>query len=171
MLLRGIMASGQSYPIQILSGEVLIEALEQPTKLAELVKKIEEIKEEEARKLLGKTTKSGFRKIHEQITSAIDRAAEILVPRPGKKIDERDIDNVYFILAQRLIFVRYQVVRGQVSEFLAKSVAEMIKHLLKVLDEVKEKKNQESIVRLTRTLESMRTMMDALMVLVYRFAR
>lgn len=165
----------------ILERELLIKSLEQPLKLAELVKRLEDARKDEAQELLRGTTKSGFRKVHERVASAIDNSAEIFSrvlrmrdiekTQDYDKTIERAIDRVSLVLAQTLIFVNYQEARGQLGRELAHRINDMIKQLLERLTEVRTTKSRENVDKLLRTLESMRTIMDALLVVAYRYAR
>lgn len=137
------------------------ESLEQPAKLAELVRKLMELHGEPAHRLIGDTTKTGFRRVHEHIALVIDKALETLA---HSKLDNESLNKITMLFIRGLVLVNYQEARRQLSRGLANTVKAMINH---VLDTLKTKDE----VKIKGALESMRTLMDTLLILVHRFSR
>lgn len=148
-----------SYP----ASKELIESLEQPLKMVDLTKNLMELPERDARKLIGYTSKTGFRRIHEYLTSVIDRGLE-LISRDKDKLNDERLNELLVMFARSLILVEYQEARDQLDRELANRIKIMVEHAIDVL-------KTKNIERIKRTLESMRTIMDAILVLAYKYAR
>lgn len=161
------MSGGPSPPTQPHAIERFKRSLEEPGELPALVRYLLEMRREDASHILRGTTSTAFRRIHEHITSAIDRALEVLTHSPASgKLDEKIRNEVSLLFTRGYILVNYQEARGQLSRELADRIKAMIS---RVLDELRGEKTDA--VRLRGMLNSMRTLMDAMAVLVYRHAR
>lgn len=157
------MSSKPPLPSPSLTDKEFKDSLEQPAKLSELVRRLMELSERDARRLIGDTTKTGFRRVHEHITSAIDRALEILARARGG-LDDESLNRILVMFTRGLILLNYQEARDQLDRELAVRVKAMVDHATEVL-------KTRSVDRIRNTLEFMRTLMDAMLVLVYRYAR
>ena len=119
-----------------------------------LVSEIERIlglNKQVATRIIGRTSGTAYRRVHEIIASALDRL--IASPRydPSLLID----------LSKALIMVRYQASREQISEALADYLDNVLRS---VIDEAKS--NWDNAKRLARNA---RIIIDALAVLVYEY--
>lgn len=137
------------------------ESLDQPSKMVDLARSLMELPERDARRLIGYTSKTGFRRVHEHLTSAIDRAIEILA---RGKLDDESLNKILIMFTRGLVLVNYQEARNQLDKELASRLKAMVEYEIEVL-------KTRSVERIRRTLESMRTLMDAMCVLAYKYAR
>lgn len=129
------------------------EVLSDDIKLSNAVRQILSLQPDAASKLIGKTTSTAYRRIHEHLTAVFDRATETLTqPEP------KNINTVILGLTKGLILVEYQLSRGQISEELGSKLREVLNTLLNSLNE------KDS----ARKFERARTLLDALAVLVYK---
>jgi len=120
--------------------------------LAQEVRRILSLGRSEASRLIGDTTKTAYRRIHEVVSSALDRVAESKGFDPGLLLD----------LSKSLILVKYQLAREQISS----GIAEYIERILTTIIDVAGK-NWENARRLAKNA---RTLLDSLAVLVYMYA-
>jgi len=131
--------------------EVNVNALRNEDLLVQEVRRILSHGFEEARRIIGKTSITAYRRVHEVVASALDRLASA-----GKRDKSLLVD-----LSKALILVRYQYARDQISEGIARYVEDVVKG---VLDEAgKDWENARKVARNARTL------LDALAVLVYEY--
>ncbi|MET1101573.1 MAG: hypothetical protein ABWW69_03740, partial [Pyrodictiaceae archaeon] len=108
-----------------------------------------------AEKLVGKTTVTAYRRLHEIIGSVLDRL--------GEARREEQLPRILVDLAKSLIMVRYQRARDQVSAELASALEAIVNG---VLDRASRSQGEiSSIARRARTL------LDSLAVLVYQVGR
>lgn len=150
---------------RILPIEKFSESLKNSSALADLVKQLIGLPEDQGRSLLRGTTISGYRRVHEFITSAIDRSIEICITAGSGKLNDRDINEITVLITRGLILIDYQVARGQLSEELANRIKRV---LIDILDNVKKDSTAENIRRL---FESARIVLDALAILAYKYGR
>lgn len=143
--------------------EKFSKSLEDSKELLDLVRHLLEMREDHVYRLLRATTSTGFRRIHEHLTSAIDRAIEICLTK--SELDEKSIGEITLLIARGLILVNYQEARGQLNRDLADRLKAMITRLLDIL------KTERKSSKIREVLESMRTLIDALAVLVYKYTR
>lgn len=101
--------------------------------------------------IIGKTSSTAYRRVHEIIASALDRLIASPKYDPSLLID----------LGKALIMVRYQASRDQISDALASYLDSVLRS---VIDEVKS--NWDNAKRLARNA---RIIIDALAVLVYEY--
>lgn len=142
-------------------------AIAEPSKLSELVRRLMEMQREDALRLIGRnTTRSGIRRIHEYVTSAIDISMSILRKSSGDDVPAEDANRIALMLTRGLILVKYQAARGQLGGELPALIEAAIKKVLKTVKPTGSKRRD-----IERVLESARTLMDGLLVLAYMHAR
>lgn len=157
-----------SVPTSIPTSREYEESLEDSLKLANLVTRLMELRDREAGRLIGKTTTTGYRRVHEYLTSAIDRALELCRKAKGeKRLGDSELAEINLLISRSLILVNYQEARDQLSRDLADALRSIIHRILNSISSRREAVNVE---RLEKMLESARTIIDALAVLVYRYA-
>jgi hypothetical protein len=105
-----------------------------------------------AHQLIGDTTKTAYRRVHEVVTSALDRIAGT-----PERSQELLLD-----LSKALILVKYQLAREQISRGLAEHVETAINA---VFEEAS--RNWENARRIARNA---RTYLDSLAVVVYMYS-
>ena len=134
------------------------EVLSDDTKLSSAVRQVLSLPSREAEGLIGSTTSTAYRRIHEHLTAVFDRAVEVLSrPESGR------VSEVVVGLTKGLILVEYQLSRNQVSRELGIRLREILESLLESLN--------QSEAGLAKKFERARTLLDALAVLVYRYTR
>ncbi len=141
----------------VLSSDNIRAALENDTKLSETVSSILTMSESASRELIGSTTVAAYRRVHEVITSTLDRLCE-LARTKGKEIPRLLVD-----LSRCLILVKYQLARDQLSERLSEALYTIVNF---VMEKVKSKASD-----IIDVANRARTLLDALAVLVYEYAR
>jgi len=125
--------------------------LSDDTELSNVIKQILTPRSPIAESLIEKrTTKTAYRKIHEHLTTVLDRAAIIL-----SKPEPKDVSEIIIGLTKGLILVEYQLARGQLSKELGNKLKEVLTSLQ---DSVRE---TDAIKKFERA----RTLLDALLVL------
>ncbi len=126
-------------------------ALTDPKNLSDEVQKLLSFDKEKAERFLGHTTLTAYRRVHEIVTSAIDRA----ITRNDPKASLIDF-------SKALIMVKYQQARDQISDRLARNISAILQVLIEDAKNSKLDRNK---------LISARTLLDALAVLTYSYGR
>lgn len=108
----------------------------------------------QAKRLVGGTTVTAYRRIHEIVSSALDRAETAL--------GRRDQAELLIDFSRCLILVKYQLARNQISKELASTLIDVINHVMEEL-----RRNTANVENIRRA----RTLLDALAVLVYQVGR
>lgn len=133
------------------------ETLQSDNELANTVKNLLSLKQ--AGKLVGKTTITAYRRVHEIIASTLDR----IVDAAKSKASEEEFSKLMIELTRCLILVRYQHARNQISRNLADSLTYII---TTVMDNIAPKNRDPR--KLEQIASRARTLLDALAVLVYQ---
>jgi uncharacterized membrane protein YccC len=154
-----------------------------------LVSEIERIlglSEQEASGIIGKTSDTAYRRVHEILTSALDRVVEVVhaeklkfesIEASGQRIPEQEIEEVkksllalLTDLSKALIMVRYQRARGQIATSLANYTDSIVRN---VIDHIKsvESIDKEKLQEIERLATNARSLLDSLAVLVYECAK
>jgi len=110
--------------------------------------------EKTARKVIGHTTKTAYRRIHEIISSALDEVER-----------GRDPSEALLSLTKSLILMKYQVARDIVSLGLVQYIEPIISYILNCVKESKDLGKCRDRARYGRLI------LDALAVLVYQYGR
>lgn len=124
----------------------------------ELSKAIEDLliaRKDRAKALVGKTTITSYRRIHEILGSVLDKIESQL--RTGRQINIIDLSKV-------LVLISYQEARGQISKVLANYLKDMVRT---VLHEV----GRSETAELRGIVSRARTLIDAFTVLVYEYGK
>jgi hypothetical protein len=108
----------------------------------------------DARRLMGKTTVTAYRRIHEVLSSALDEVER-----------GRDPSEAVLALTKSLILVKYQVAREVVSYQLASYIEPIITNLLSCVKEFRD------LIKCRDRARNARLILDALAVLVYQHGR
>jgi len=138
--------------------EFKVNALNNEKDLAEEVRKIL-AKTKDAKKILGKTSRTAYRRIHDVTIMTLDKIANATSCDPS----------FYVELSKALVFTRYQQVRDQIS----KNVGDFVERLLgSVINEVKQscEEKKENVENMKRVAKNARALLDALAVFVYEHA-
>jgi len=130
--------------------------LSDDTELSNVIKQILTLEPHTAGSLIRGTTPTAYRRIHEHLTAVLDRATVIL-----SKPEPKDISEIIIGLTKGLILVEYQLARGQVSKELSDKLREVLTNL----------QNSVRETNAIKKFERARTLLDALTVLVYKYAR
>ncbi|MEM2075739.1 MAG: hypothetical protein QW705_06765 [Zestosphaera sp.] len=142
--------------LKILSGDNVLRILSDDIELSNVIKQILTLERHTAESLIGGTTSTAYRRIHEHLTAVLDRATVIL-----SKPEPKDVSEIIIGLTKGLILVEYQLARGQISRELSDKLRVVLTNL-------------QGSVRETNAIkkfERARTLLDALTVLVYKHAR
>jgi len=107
-----------------------------------------------AQNVIGDTTITAYRRIHEIVTSALDEVER-----------GRDISEAVLSLTKSLILIKYQVARGIVSFQLVQYIEPVIRNILNCVKESKDLGKCRDRARYGRLI------LDALAVLVYQYGR
>lgn len=107
-----------------------------------------------AKQLIGKTTRTAFRRIHEVLVSFLDQAYSL--------VELNDLNTIQLGLSKSLVLVRYQVSRDQLSRDLGNILTSLIINLSKVLTDPSRPKHEKRQI-----IDRCRTFLDSLLVLVY----
>jgi len=119
------------------------------------------IDERSARRLIGRTTITAYRRIHEIVASALDEI-----------VTGEDLTGISLMLSRSLILIEYQESREQISE----QLATFLKNLLSPLANDVAKLVGRAVARpelgeLKRKADHIRSLLDSLAVLVYKYGR
>jgi len=104
-----------------------------------------------ARTIIGKTSSTAYRRVHEIVTSALDRLIA------SAKYDS----SLLIDLSKALIMVRYQAARGQLSDVIANYIDSMLRSIIDIA--------KTSWSEAKGFAEKARTILDALAVLIYEY--
>jgi hypothetical protein len=131
---------------------------------------------EEVRKLIGDTSRSGYRRVHEHLAVILDRLAATLDRLiSGLEAGSGELKGSLLGLSKALILVKYQLARDQISNDLANILIGIIRKLMSDISKMMESKeptrSSEELKKLREKVERARTIIDCLAVLVYRWAR
>jgi len=134
--------------------------------------------EEEAKGLIGDTTVTAYRRVHEVIASVLDRVVMLKALRSDDKVTfQKILQELLIELSRALVLVKYQQARKQLFHCLAMKLASLVRAtsriLRKSLDELnKNAQNYDDIVEnVVNTLIRARTLLDALTTLVYMYGK
>lgn len=112
------------------------------------------MRETDAKRLMGKTTVTAYRRIHEVLSSALDEVER-----------GRDPSEAVLALTKSLILVKYQVAREVVSYQIASYIEPIITNLLSCVKEFRD------LIKCRDRARNARLILDALAVLVYQHGR
>jgi CRISPR/Cas system CSM-associated protein Csm2 small subunit len=116
---------------------------------------------------MGKTTTTAYRRIHEQLAAAIDRAIEKLRKRERDKgLDESEKSEILLDLSRSLILVEYQRARDQISQAVANMLIDVINGLV---DSVRQR--EINVDDLRKIFERGRALIDTFAVIAYEYGR
>jgi hypothetical protein len=115
------------------------------------VEKILSLSPHTIRTIVGRTSGTAYRRVHEIVTSALDRLTASAKYDPSLLID----------LSKALIMVRYQAARGQLSDVIANYIDSMLRS---IIDAAKTSWSEAK-----GFAEKARTILDALAVLIYEY--
>jgi len=122
--------------------------------ITNIVNGILSLQRNQALQLIGKTTRTGFRRIHEILTSFLDQAIPLL--------QLGDLRRIQLAISKSMILVRYQESRDQLSKGLAEELITLLSQLSSTLVSSKVPLQTKREI-----IERCRTFLDSLMVLVY----
>jgi len=137
---------------------IVSNALASDEGLADAVQQLLSLDKESAKRFVGPTTITAYRRVHEVVGSTLDRIIEVIRAGRYEELLKSIVD-----LSRCLILVKYQVARKQLSGDLATSLETLISHVMGVVR--RRSQNVGDIVSRARTL------LDALAVLVYQVGR
>jgi CRISPR/Cas system CSM-associated protein Csm2 small subunit len=143
------------------------QSIESDEKLYEIVDQIMKLPEYQIKRILGGTSTTAYRRVHERLASSIDRILERL--RNYKNV--KDIAGPALSdLTRSLILLRYQNARGQISDDL-RSILESI--VSKLVNDIKslQSSDSEKLEELRKKLERARSLIDAIAVLAYEYGK
>lgn len=112
------------------------------------------MRETDAKRLMGKTTVTAYRRIHEVLSSALDEVER-----------GRDPSEAVLALTKSLILVKYQVAREVVSYQIASYIEPIITNLLSCVKEFRD------LIKCRDRARNARLILDALAVLVYQHGK
>lgn len=133
-------------------------ALTDPKILYQEVSRILNLDRKDAAKLIGRTTTTAYRRVHEIISSVLDRIV-------SGQLDE----TILIDLSKVVTLVSYQSARGQLSEGLASNLSQIINEVQKYVQNYLSQKRDLDLVK--KVASSARALLDALAVLVYEYGR
>ncbi len=142
--------------LSVLSPDNIKAALENDIKLSETVSGILAMSEHASRELIGSTSVAAYRRVHEVVTSTLDRLCELA----RTKVEE--VSRLLVDLSKCLILVKYQLARDQLSERLSEALYTVVNF---VVEKVKSKASD-----IIDVVNRARTLLDALAVLVYEYS-
>jgi hypothetical protein len=143
------------------------QSIDSDEKLYEIVDQIMKLPEYQIKRILGGTSTTAYRRVHERLASSIDRILERL--RNYKNV--KDIAGPALSdLTRSLILLRYQNARGQISDDL-RSILESI--VSKLVNDIKslQSSDSEKLEELRKKLERARSLIDAIAVLAYEYGK
>lgn len=136
-------------------------ALDNDNDLIDLVQELFRLDRRRASDILGGTTTTAYRRIHEYLAPALDRALEIA--RRGAEDLQRFRGHILLDLTRSLILIKYQSSRNQISDPLARALTDIISRLQ---NEIRRGGSPETIQRL---IERARVLIDSFAVLAYEY--
>lgn len=128
----------------------------------------------EAKRLIRGTTVTAYRRVHEVIASALDKV--IVLRGADVNTFQRIAQELLVELSKALVLVRYQRARKQLSDGLATNLESLITSTSSILKDSLAKlgstQNYGGIVEnVVSTLTRVRTLLDALVTLVYMYGK
>lgn len=145
--------------VKELSNKISKVITDRPLELLDVVKGILMCEEDVAKGLVGKTSRSGYMKIHSYIVASIDRVLEAC--KRSEKLDDATRNILIKQLLRAHTLVKYQKARDQLSS----GLAEILENVLSQLENVA--KSMETS-KIAETFDSARVLLDAIAVLVYK---
>jgi len=148
-------------------------ALENDELLIQIVQRLlplDERRFSELKRLVGGTTTSAYRRVHEPLAAILDEAMRGLggIQRSGGQQDiERIKSKLLLDLSRALILVKYQGARGQLSEGIENALTTIINRLINDIRGVQ----VGNIEKTMKVFERARVLIDALAVLTYELGR
>ncbi|MEM1731356.1 MAG: hypothetical protein QXY26_09565 [Ignisphaera sp.] len=149
-----------------------------PQCLVEKVNKYLVMNEEEAKSLIGSTTVTAYRRIHEVIASVLDRVVTLKALRSDDKVTfQKILQELRVELSRAHVLIKYQQAREQLSKGLAMELVSLVRTTSNILGESldklsKEAQNYDDIVEnVVNALIRVRTLLDALTTLVYMYGK
>jgi CRISPR/Cas system CSM-associated protein Csm2 small subunit len=156
-----------AYRAQPRLSDQVAQSIDSDEKLYEIVDQIMKLPEYQIKRILGGTSTTAYRRVHERLASSIDRILEKL--RNYKNV--KDIAGPALSdLTRSLILLRYQNARGQISDDL-RSILESI--VSKLVNDIKslQSSDSEKLEELRKKLERARSLIDAIAVLAYEYGK
>jgi len=156
-----------AYRAQPRLSDQVAQSIDSDEKLYEIVDQIMKLPEYQIKRILGGTSTTAYRRVHERLASSIDRILEKL--RIYKNV--RDIAGTALSdLTRSLILLRYQNARRQISDDL-RSILESI--VSKLVNDIKslQSSDSEKLKELRKKLERARSLIDAIAVLAYEYGK
>lgn len=161
-----------AYRAQPRLSDQVAQSIESDEKLYEIVDQIMKLPEYQIKRILGGTSTTAYRRVHERLASSIDKILEKLRNYKNvKDINVRDIAGTALSdLTRSLILLRYQNARGQISDDL-RSILESI--VSKLVNDIKslQSSDSEKLKELRKKLERARSLIDAIAVLAYEYGK
>jgi len=150
-----------------------LETLDDDVKLANYINELlstDPRRVREVRNLIGDTSRSGYRRVHEHLAATLDRLISEL------EVGSGDLRGSLLSLSKALILIEYQLARKQISEGLANILIDIVRKLMsdisKAMESKESTKSSEELKKLLKgKAERARTIIDCLAVLVYREKR
>ena len=149
-----------------------LETLDDDVKLANYINELlstDPRRAREIRELIGNTSHSGYRRVHEHLAATLDRLIS------GLEAGSGELKGSLLSLSKALILVEYQLARKQISDSLANILIGIIRKLISDISKMMESKeptrSSDELRKLREKVERARTIIDCLAVLVYRWAR
>ena len=156
-----------AYRAQPRLSDQVAQSIESDEKLYEIVDQIMKLPEYQIKRILGGTSTTAYRRVHERLASSIDRILEKLrIYKNVKDIAGPALSD----LTRSLILLRYQNARGQISDDL-RSILESI--VSKLVNDIKslQSSDSEKLEELRKKLERARSLIDAIAVLAYKYGK
>jgi len=122
--------------------------------LAKTIQDLFKMQEKQARRLIGDTTVTAYRRVHEVATSSLERTHEFIRRKNPKQ--------ALPLLIKSLILINYQEAREQLSKGLANILREVFNNIISGAS--KGTINEQAV-------ERARILLDALAVLVYQYGK
>jgi CRISPR/Cas system CSM-associated protein Csm2 small subunit len=142
-------------------------ALKNDLELSNLIQRTFRLDRHSLIRIMGKTTTTAYRRIHEQLAATIDRAIEKL--RKGERdkgLDESERSEILLDLSRSLILIEYQRARDQISQDVANILINVINGLL---DSVRQR--EINVDDLRKIFERGRALIDTFAVIAYEYGR
>jgi CRISPR/Cas system CSM-associated protein Csm2 small subunit len=127
--------------------------------ILESIYDILKLDERQARILIGFTSVTAYRRVHEITTSALDEIVKRVRSSPN------ELKRVSLLLARALVLIEYQEAREQITSSLATVLKRVIQQLI---DDITKKRDVNVVVK---DAEYARALLDAIAVLVYKYGR
>ena len=146
------------------------EILRDEKSLVNEIEKILGLQPEAAESVIGRTSGTAYRRVHEIVASALDRVEEAvrslkLAPQDAPKA----LPPLLIDLSKALIMVRYQAARGQASDVLANYIDPLIRSIIDVIKDVEKGVDKGKLDEIERIVRNARAVLDAIAVLVYEY--